>query len=171
MKEKDACILELKEQIRQKEYDRNVYHQQMQSEAKQNLDLKDENEELKKKIEKLMTENEELKKKPEDLMLTNNDPLVSSEPPALISTPKSSIDPQLPLDKSSDTAARYFKDAQISDPMEVDDSESEDDAEESDNQFTPRLSRAAYRQNYNRKSKAKKTEASKVSFQYDILKK
>ena len=108
----------------------------------------------------------EMKKKPEDLMLTNDDPLVSSEPPPLISTPKSSIDQPLPLDKSSDTAAQYFKD-QISDPMEVDDSESEDDAEESDVQFTPIQPRASYRQNYKRKAKAKKTEASKVSFQHD----
>ena len=110
----------------------------------------------------------------EGQMVSVGDPVsqenATSEPelPPLI--PQSSVQQPPPLDKSSDKIAQYFRKDELPEPMIVSDSESEDDAEESDIQFTPRQSNRSYRQNYKRKLNAKKTEDCKDRFRHDILK-
>ena len=147
----------MEEENRAKEYDRSVYHLQMQSEAKNNFDLKKENEGLKKENEGLKKENkglkkenEELKKKVEELQMgneglmpaQNQNLLESSEPQIVLSSPRSqSIDTPPPLleppltqtptqqDTSTERVRQYFRDRspEISEPMIVSDSDESDD--------------------------------------------
>ena len=188
LKEKDACISKLKEEIQLKEYDRNVYHQQMQSEAKQNLKLKTENEDLQKQIEKLKKENEELKKKPEVLTLPRNDNRADAQMPttkniegqmvsvgdrvfqknAPVSLPTAPIQPPTDqrtlADKSLNQIKEFYlerdRSPEISEPMIVsDDSESDDENEQSDLQFVPNQSKLSNKQIYKRRSTAKKNKA------------
>ena len=157
----------MEEENRAKEYDRSVYHLQMQSEAKNNFDLKKEieglkkeNEGLKKENTGLKKENEELKKKVEELQMgneglmpaQNQNRLESSEPRVELSPLRLSMDTPPPLlvppltqtptqqDISTDRVRQYFRDRspEISEPMIVSDSdESDDDVQESDVQFVP----------------------------------
>ena len=162
----------------------------MQSEAKNNFDLKKEIEGLKKENEGLKKENEELKMKVEELQMgnkglmsaQNQNLLESSEPQIVLSSPRSqSIDTPPPLleppltqtptqqDTSTKRVRQYFRDRspEISEPMIVSDSdESDDDVQESDVQFVPDRTKLSNSQSkYQRRSKAKKTHVAKVCFQ------
>ena len=98
----------------------------------------------------------------------------SSLPPAPAQPP---TDQRTSTDKSLNQTRQYFlnksrdRSPEIADALAVsDDSESDDENEKSDLQFAPNQSKLSSYQNYKRRSNAKKTEFSKVSFQHDILK-
>ena len=188
LKEKDACISKLKEEIQLKEYDRNVYHQQMQSEAKQNLKLKKENEDLKKQIDELKKENEELKKKPEVFTLPTNDNRADAQMPTTkniegqpisvgdqvsqknvpLSRPPAPIQPSTDqrtlADKSLNQIKQFFRDRspELPEPMVVSDSDEDDAAEESEIQFTPRQSILEKSEKAKLRSRAKAKENAKA---------
>ena len=177
----------MEEENRAKEYDRSVYHLQMQSEAKNNFDLKKEIEGLKKENEGLKKENEALKKKVEELQMRNeglmpaqnqnrfesSEPRVEHSPlrPSMLTPPPLLAPPltQTPTqqDISTDRVRQYFRDRspEISEPMIVSDSDESDDAlEESDVRFAPDQPRLSNNQKYKRRAKVKKTEVAKVRF-------
>ena len=169
----EAKNSDLKEQLQLKDYDCNLYHKQMQKQAKNNLALEKVIESEKKEKEELKKENAELKQKVEELEKTqtlmspkSQNLLESSEPQSMLSLPRpSSIDTPPPLleppltqtptqqDISTDRVRQYFRDRspEISEPMIVSDSESDDDNEIPDVQFTPN----SVNQNKNEKAKRK----------------
>ena len=174
----------MEEENRAKEYDRSVYHLQMQSEAKNNFDLKKEIEGLKKENEGLKKENEALKKKVEELQMgneslmsaQNQNLLESSEPQIVLSSPRSqSIDTPPPLleppltqtptqqDISTERVRQYFRDRspEISEPLIVSDSESDDENEVPDVQFAPTSSNQTKNEKAKRRAHTKAKERAK----------
>ena len=173
----------LKEQIQLRQYDCNLFHNQMQKQVKENLALekvneseKKEKEELKKEIEKLKIENEELKKKNETLIPDKNRNILESSESQIMLSPRSpSIDTPPPLlepqltqtptqqDISTDRVRQYFRDQspEIPEPMIVSDSESDDDNEVSDVKFTPNSVNQERNEKVRRKSQMKAKEMAK----------
>ena len=174
----------LKEQLHLKEYERNVFRTQMQKQAKDNLALgkineneKKEKQELKKENEELKKEIEALKKKNETLIpVESQNSLESSETQIIprspsIDTPPPLFEPQLAQtpaqqDITNDRVRQYLRDRspEISEPLDVSDSESGDDNPVSDvpiEQLCPSISSNQKQKMYNEKAKQKAEMKSK----------
>ena len=178
--------MELEEQKHSIEVERDGHRQQKQSIVKNNFVLKKENEGLKKENEVLKNENEELQKKVQELKTEkeallsaknqkiSESPVISDSPKPLIWNPPTSfmdsppplLEPQLtqtPTQQDTDRVRQYYRERspEISDPLLVSDSESDDANEEPDVQFAPNSSNQSNNEKAKRKQQAKAKERAK----------
>ena len=151
---------------------------------KENEGLKNEQEELKKEVQELKKEIEALKKKNEALLSAKNQKILESplvpESPEILDSPEPLIQPptsfldspppllephltQTPTQQETDRVRQFYRERspEISDPLLVSDSESDDANEEPDVEFAPNSSNQSKNEKARRKKQVKAKERAK----------